>query len=144
MPPIQNFTAAVYDYFDKSKILRHTLGQNMYFISMDVVSNATVVLLFRLNYVEEKTRKVGPTVELRVNISATDDERRVNVTVIRTDDQDVMGMHTSTRCNPSTKYTNVLWCADKADARNIVETVSNMCNNMLHAEHYNFRLNELT
>ena len=136
-----HFTTPVYDYFDKSKMLRNNLGKNSHFISLEVVSDATIVLLFRLNYVNRKNRQPGPTVELHVNISATTDERRVRVTVTRTDDN--MGMYDTARANPTVKYDNSLWCADKADARNLAETVSLMCNHMLTAEFYNFSLNEL-
>lgn len=138
-----HFTTPVYDYFDKSKMLRNNLGNTSHFISMEVVSDATIVLLFRLNYVNRKNRQPGPTVELHVNISATTDERRVRVTVTRTDDQSSMGQLSTARANPTVKYDNVLWCSDKADARNLAETVSLMCNHMLTAEFYNFSLNEL-
>lgn len=138
-----HFTTPVYDYFDKSKMLRNNLGKNSHFISLEVVSDATIVLLFRLNYVNRKNRQPGPTVELHVNISATDDERRVRVTVARTDDQSSMGQLNTARANPTVKYDNTLWCADKADARNLAETLSLMCNHMLTAEFYNFSLNEL-
>ena len=138
-----HFTTPVYDFFDKSKMLRNNLGKNSHFINLDVVSDATIVLLFRLNYVNRKNRQPGPTVELHVNISATTDERRVRVTVTRTDDQSSMGQLSTARANPTVKYDNTLWCADKADARNLAETVSLMCNHMLTAEFYNFSLNEL-
>ena len=138
----QHFTTPVYDYFDKSKMLRNNLGKTSHFISMDVVSDATIVMLFRLNYVSRKNRQSeGPTVELHVNIGATTDERRVRVTVTRTDDN--MGTYDTARANPTVKYDNTLWCADKADARNLAETLSLMCNHMLTAEFYNFSLNEL-
>ncbi len=138
-----HFTTPVYDYFEKSKMLRNNLGKTSHFISLEVVNDSTVVLLFRLNYMSRKTRQLGPTVELHVNISATDDERRVRVTVTRTDDQGAMGQLDSARANPTVKYDNVLWCSDKADARNLAETVSLMCKHMITAEFYNFSLNEL-
>lgn len=138
-----HFTTPVYDYFDKSKMLRNNLGKNSHFISLEVVNDSTVVLLFRLNYVNRKNRQPGPTVELHVNIGATHDERRVRVTVTRTDDQSSMGQLSTARANPTVKYDNVLWCSDKADARNLAETLSLMCNHMLTAEFYNFSLNEL-
>ena len=123
-------------------MLRNNLGKTSHFISLEVVSDATIVMLFRLNYVSRKNRQsVGPTVELHVNISATHDERRVRVTVTRTDDN--MGTYDTARANPTVKYDNTLWCADKADARNLAETLSLMCNHMLTAEFYNFSLNEL-
>ena len=139
----QHFTNPVYDYFEKSKMLRNSLGKTSHFISMEVVNDSTVVMLFRLNYVSRKNRQSGPTVELHVNISATSDERRVRLTVARTDDQGAMGQLNTARANPTVKYENVIWCADKADARNLAETVSNMCNHMLKAEFYRFSLNEL-
>ena len=137
-----HFTTPVYDYFEKSKMLRNNLGKTSHFINMEVVNDATIVMLFRLNYVSRKTRQSFATVELHVNISATDDERRVRVTVTRTDDQSSMGQLNTSRANPTVKYDNVLWCADKADAHNLAETVSLMCNHMLAAEFYNFSLNE--
>lgn len=138
-----HFTTPVYDYFEKSKMLRNSLGKTSHFISIEVVNDATIALLFRLNYVSRKTRQSFATVELHVNIGATDDERRVRVTVTRTDDQSSMGQLNTARANPTVKYDNVLWCADKADARNLAETLSLMCNHMLTAEFYNFSLNEL-
>lgn len=140
----QHFTAPVHDYFEKSKMLRNNLGKTSHFINMEVVNDYTVVMLFRLNYVSrKKLQSAGQTVELHVNIGATDDERRVRVTVTRTDDQGAMGQLNTARANPTVKYDNLLWCSDKADARNLAETVSNMCNHMLTAEFYNFSLNEL-
>lgn len=136
-----HFTSPVYDYFDKSKMLRNNLGKTSHFINMEVVNDFTVVMLFRLNYVSRKNRQSTSAVELHVNISATHDERRVRVTVTRTDDN--MGQYDTARANPTVKYDNTLWCADKADARNLAETLSLMCNHMLTAEFYNFSLNEL-
>lgn len=139
----RHFTSPVYDYFDKSKMLRNNLGKTSHFISLEVVNDATIVMLFRLNYVSRKNRQSTSAVELFVNISATDDERRVRVTVTRTDDQGAMGQLSTARANPTVKYDNLLWCSDKADARNLAETLSLMCNHMLTAEFYNFSLNEL-
>lgn len=138
-----HFTSPVYDYFEKSKMLRNNLGKTSHFISLEVVNDFTVVMLFRLNYVSRKNRQSTSAVELFVNIGATDDERRVRVTVTRTDDQGAMGQLDTARANPTVKYDNLLWCSDKADARNLAETVSLMCNHMLTAEFYNFSLNEL-
>ena len=137
-----HFTTPVYDYFEKSKMLRNNLGKTSHFINMEVVNDYTVVMLFRLNYVSRKNLQ-SSAVELHVNIGATDDERRVRVTVTRTDDQGAMGQLNTARANPTVKYDNLLWCSDKADARNLAETLSLMCNHMLTAEFYNFSLNEL-